>query len=101
MRAHVRKELVGKDVKVLAAAAGVSVPESTQILFGETDEDHAFVVEEQMMPFIPIVRVKDVDAGIAAVGEGGARLPAHRDHSLQERGQRDAHGEGDEHHALR
>jgi len=66
MRAHVRKELVGKDVKELAAAAGVSVPESTQILYGETDEDHAFVVEEQMMPFLPIVRVKDVDAGIAA-----------------------------------
>ena len=66
LRAHVRKELVGKDVKVLAAAAGVSVPENTQILFGETDEDHAFVVEEQMMPFIPIVSVKDVDAGIAA-----------------------------------
>ena len=65
-RAHVRKELVGKDVKILAAAAGVSVPESTQILYGETDEDHPFVVEEQMMPFIPIVRVKDVDAGIAA-----------------------------------
>jgi aldehyde dehydrogenase len=65
-RAHVRKELVGKDVKVLAAAAGVSVPENAQILFGETDEDHAFVVEEQMMPFIPIVRVKDVDAGITA-----------------------------------
>jgi aldehyde dehydrogenase len=66
VRAHVRKELVGKDVKVLAAAAGVSVPENTQILYGETDEDHAFVVEEQMMPFLPIVRVKDVDAGIAA-----------------------------------
>jgi len=66
VRAHVKKELVGKDVAVLARAAGVSVPESTQILFGETDEDHAFVVEEQMMPFIPIVRVKDVDAGIAA-----------------------------------
>lgn len=65
-RAHVRKELVGKDVSVLAAAAGVSVPANTQILFGETDEDHAFVVEEQMMPFLPIVRVKDVDAGIAA-----------------------------------
>jgi len=65
-RAHVKKELVGKDVAVLARAAGISVPESTQILFGETDEDHPFVVEEQMMPFIPIVRVKDVDAGIAA-----------------------------------
>ena len=66
VRAHVRKELVGKDVAVLAAAAGVSVPASTQILFGETDEDHAFVVEEQMMPFIPVVRVSCVDAGITA-----------------------------------
>ncbi len=65
-RAHVRKELVGKDVAVLAAAAGVSVPANTQVLFGETDEDHAFVVEEQMMPFIPVVRVSCVDAGIAA-----------------------------------
>src|SRR6266702_4255656 len=65
-RAHVRKELVGKDVAVLAAAAGVGVPGNTQILFGETDEDHPFVVEEQMMPFIPVVRVRDVDAGIAA-----------------------------------
>jgi aldehyde dehydrogenase len=65
-RAHVRKELVGKDVKVLAAAAGVNVPESTQLLYGETNEDHAFVVEEQMMPFVPIVQVRDVDAGIAA-----------------------------------
>jgi aldehyde dehydrogenase len=65
-RAHVRKELVGKDVAVLAAAAGVSVPSNTQILFGETSEDHPFVVEEQMMPFLPVVRVKDVDAGIAA-----------------------------------
>ena len=65
-RAHVRKDLVGKDVAVLAAAAGVSVPANTQILFGETDEDHAFVVEEQMMPFIPVVRVACVNAGIKA-----------------------------------
>lgn len=65
-RAHVKKEFVGKDVAVLAAAAGVRVPANTQLLFGETNEDHPFVVEEQMMPFIPMVRVKDVDAGIAA-----------------------------------
>ena len=61
-----KKDLVGKDVAVLAAAAGVRVPADTQLLFGETNEDHPFVVEEQMMPFIPVVRVKDVDAGIAA-----------------------------------
>ena len=39
---------------------------ATQLLFGETDADHIFVEEEQMMPFIPIVRVPDVDAGIEA-----------------------------------
>ena len=65
-RAHVKKNFVGKDVAVLAAAAGVRAPINTQLLFGETSEDHPFVVEEQMMPFIPVVRVRDVDAGIAA-----------------------------------
>ena len=44
-----KKDLVGKDVSVLAAAAGVRVPAGTNLLFGETDENHAFVVEEQMM----------------------------------------------------
>jgi aldehyde dehydrogenase len=65
-RAHVKKELVGKDVAVLAAAAGVTVPSGTPLLFGETEENHAFVVEEQMMPFVPIVQVRDIDAAIAA-----------------------------------
>lgn len=65
-RAHVKKDLVGKDVAVLAAAAGVQVPAGTPLLFGETDENHPYVVEEQMMPFVPVVRVPNVDAGIAA-----------------------------------
>jgi aldehyde dehydrogenase len=65
-RAHVRKELVGRDAAVLAAAAGRHVPEGTQLLFGETPEAHAFVQEEQMMPFLPVVRVADFDAAVAA-----------------------------------
>lgn len=65
-RAHLKKELVGKDTSVLAAAAGVRIPEGTPLLFGETAADHAFVQEEQMMPFVPIVRVPDADAAIAA-----------------------------------
>jgi aldehyde dehydrogenase len=64
--AHVKKEFVGKDVAVLAQAAGIHAPAGTDLLFGETDEDHPFVQEEQMMPFLPVVRVPDVDAGIAA-----------------------------------
>jgi len=64
--AHLKKELIGKDVSVLAAAAGVTVPAGVDLLFGETSEDHAFVQEEQMMPFLPIVRVANVNAAIAA-----------------------------------
>jgi aldehyde dehydrogenase len=62
----VNKEFIGKDPSVLARAAGVSIPEKTQLLFAETAADHPFVIEEQMMPFIPVVRVKSVEEGIAA-----------------------------------
>lgn len=62
--AAVNKDFIGKDVSVLAQAAGVDVPAGTQLLFGETDSNHPFVVEEQMMPFVPIVRVKSVEHGI-------------------------------------
>jgi len=58
---HVNKDLVGRDAAVLAQAAGVSVPPVTQLLVGETTADHPFVQEEQMMPFIPFVRVKSVN----------------------------------------
>ncbi|HEX5245260.1 MAG TPA: aldehyde dehydrogenase [Tepidisphaeraceae bacterium] len=57
---HVNKELVGKDASVLAEAAGVRVPPAVQLLVGETSSDHLFVQEEQMMPFVPFVRVKNV-----------------------------------------
>ncbi len=56
---------IGKDPGVLAQAAGVNIPSSTQLLFAETDAQHPFVVEEQMMPFLPIVRVKSLEEGVA------------------------------------
>jgi aldehyde dehydrogenase len=49
---------------VLAQAAGLNLPPGTQLLYGETDAQHPFVEEEQMMPFLPIVRVKSVEEGI-------------------------------------
>ena len=60
------KAFIGKDAAVLAQAAGANIPAGTQLLFAETDRDHLFVKEEQMMPFIPIVRVKSVEEGIQA-----------------------------------
>jgi aldehyde dehydrogenase len=64
--ASVNKAYIGKDASVLARAAGVSVPDKTDLLFAETAQDHPFVVEEQMMPFIPVVRVRSVEEGIEA-----------------------------------
>lgn len=62
----VNRKLVGADAAVLAREAGLEVPADTALLFGETRADHIFVQEEQMMPFIPIVRLPDVDACIEA-----------------------------------
>jgi len=62
----VNKALIGKDTTVLAKAAGINIPDKTDLLFAETDRNHAFVKEEQMMPFVPIVRVKSVEEGIEA-----------------------------------
>lgn len=59
------KDLIGQDAAVLAEHAGVRVPADTELLFGETDESHPFVDHEQMMPFVPFVRVPDVDTAIA------------------------------------
>ena len=63
--ATVNRDLVGRDAAVLAKTIGLEVPAGTQLLFGETDASHIFVEEEQMMPFIPVVRVPTVDAAIA------------------------------------
>jgi len=64
--ATVNRDLVGRDAAVLARAIGLEVPPATQLLFGETDAGHLFVEEEQMMPFMPVVRVPNVEAGIKA-----------------------------------
>jgi len=64
-RAHVKRDLLGQDAARLADAAGVRVPARTVMLFGETPASHPFVQEEQMMPFLPIVRVPDFEAGVA------------------------------------
>ena len=65
-RARVKHDFVGKDPAVLAGAIGMPLPAGTPLLFGETDEDHPFVQTEQMMPFVPVVRVASVDDGIRA-----------------------------------
>ncbi len=63
------KEFLGKDAAVLAKGAGRSVSDKVELLFGETDYGNPFVGIEQMMPFVPFIRVKDVDEAIAKAKE--------------------------------
>lgn len=60
----ISKEYIGKDAGVLARAAGIQVLENVRLLYGEAAFTCRFVQHEQMMPYIPVVRVKDADEGI-------------------------------------
>jgi aldehyde dehydrogenase len=59
------KEFIGQDASVLAKAIGKSIPSCVELLYGETDESNPFVPVEQMMPFLPFVRCRNVDEAIA------------------------------------
>ena len=58
------KDYVGKDASRPGRGGRCPRSATTQVLFGETKADHPFVQEEQMMPFVPFVRVKNVNEAI-------------------------------------
>ena len=58
------RDLVGRSATALADLVKLNIPEGTRLLFAETTSDNLFVREEQMMPLLPIVRVKDFDEGL-------------------------------------
>ena len=58
------KDLVGKDAAVIAKAAGFDVPAGTKLLLMEVGRDHPLVWSEQLMPVLPLVRMKNVDEAI-------------------------------------
>ena len=61
-----KRDLVGKDPQVLAAAAGTSVGSAAKMLFSQTDANHPFVLEEQMMPMLPVVAVRTFEEALQA-----------------------------------
>ncbi len=58
---------VGRDAAKIAAEAGISVPESCRLLIVDAgfDSDYVWGKVEQMMPVVPIIRVNNIDEGIA------------------------------------
>jgi propionaldehyde dehydrogenase len=55
---------IGKDVQVILKEIGIEVYEECRLAIFEAPKDHPLVWLEQMMPVMPIVRVKDVQEGV-------------------------------------
>ncbi|MFH1138243.1 MAG: aldehyde dehydrogenase family protein [Pseudomonadota bacterium] len=55
---------IGKDVQVILADVGIEVDSACRLAVFEAPKDHPLVWIEQMMPVMPVVRVKDVWDGI-------------------------------------
>lgn len=62
----INRDFVGKDAKFLANALGLNVPDSTPLLFGETNADHPWVLAEQMTCCVPVIRVRNFEEGLQA-----------------------------------
>ena len=71
-------EFVGKSASYILNKLGISVNDDIKIIIMEVCKNHHFVLEEMMMPILPIVRVSDVDEGIecAYIAENGNRHTA-------------------------
>ena len=60
----INKEYVGRDAKYILSKLGIEVPDTIRVILCETPADHPFVIEELMMPILPVIQVKDIDAAI-------------------------------------
>ncbi|MDT8899689.1 aldehyde dehydrogenase EutE [Selenomonadales bacterium 4137-cl] len=58
------KAFIGKDAGYILRHIGIEDGDAAKVILCETEADHPFVLEELMMPVLPLVQVKDVDAAI-------------------------------------
>jgi acyl-CoA reductase-like NAD-dependent aldehyde dehydrogenase len=60
----INKEFIGKNASVILAEIGVAVPDSTRMVLADVPAGHPLIWTEQMMPVMPLARVKTADEGI-------------------------------------
>ncbi|MDN5324007.1 MAG: propionaldehyde dehydrogenase [Clostridia bacterium] len=58
------KQYIGKNASYILEKIGINVSDDSRIIIAEVDASHPFVVEELMMPVLPIVQVKNIDEAI-------------------------------------
>jgi acyl-CoA reductase-like NAD-dependent aldehyde dehydrogenase len=65
----INKDLVGMDAGRILARIGIDSAPDAPLIIAEVPADHPLVWTEQLMPVLPIVRVPDVERGIALARE--------------------------------
>lgn len=67
------KEYIGKSAKVILDAAGIAAPPQTVAIVVEVPADHEFVINEYLMPILPVIRCQDFDEAVkgAVAADGG------------------------------
>ncbi|WP_017754440.1 aldehyde dehydrogenase family protein [Calidifontibacillus oryziterrae] len=66
---HVAKKWVGQSASKFLEKIGVQPSSNVKLLICEVDFDHPFVQVEQLMPVLPIVKVRNLDEAIAMAVE--------------------------------
>ena len=60
------KDFIGKDAAVILNAANINAPENIVVIVAEVDKNHIFVIDEYLMPILPVVRVHSFDDAVKA-----------------------------------
>ncbi|MBM3269608.1 MAG: aldehyde dehydrogenase EutE [Candidatus Sericytochromatia bacterium] len=60
----VQTKWVGQNANVILREIGVNAPDDTKIVLTEVNRNHTLVYTEQLMPILPIVRVRDFEEGL-------------------------------------
>lgn len=65
---RIKREVVGLDASVILKMAGIMTQEDPKIIVIEmSDTDHPLVMEEQLLPVLPLVRVRNFEEGLRLV----------------------------------
>ena len=66
-------DYIGKDASVILDASGIQAKAETVSIVVEVSSDHTFIIDEYLMPVLPVVRVRDFDEALkgALVADGG------------------------------
>jgi propionaldehyde dehydrogenase len=75
---HINREPIGWDAARILRRAGINAPECSKIGVLELPADHTLVMQEQLMPIVPLVRARDFQEALAIA----LRVEGGRGHTL-------------------